>query len=227
MNPTAIFTILACMCLLGSCAPRSHPSIPPADKPIAVAPVAPVTKKAIKPVDDAASQNTEARAHVGQLRREVDDAQAQAKNAQDQLAKLQKQGRADQNELNSLRTAWDALTRNMGSLKLHADTLEATLVNQAVGLKEAKDVLTEALEAAAKADQAAESNARNLNAAHKALTKLEDANDKYLASAAASEARATVYVKWLTILACIVVLYVGLRVCKLMPNIRPFLFWVP
>lgn len=203
---------------VSSCATKSPKFVtPPVAKPV---PVAPQVRKISQPLDNAAEINTKAQAYTATILDEL-------KRARDEIDKIKDTKEVSKLNHNTLVESWKTLGDNSERLTYYAKSLEGALTTQGVELKKAKVALADALSQASSADSMARDQARYLENAIKHAEAADKQNDKLLGAVAAAEARAAIYIKWLTILTGALTLYVGLRVCKLLPSFKPCLFWVP
>lgn len=216
---------LALTLSLAACAHKPGKLVEPAQgKPVAVTPK---VKDITKPLDTATTQNAEARTRAGQLSQDLSEARKSLAGYDTQLIRLIDQGKAEKLELITLHESLKNLQENSDQAFYKATYLEKLLGEQNVSLAATKGRLGDALVQAATSDEAARNTAADLTNAV-AHAKAADAyNDKMLVALAKSEQRTSTYGKYLAILAFICLIYVGLRLAKLNPSIRPFLFWIP
>jgi hypothetical protein len=224
-HPVQVLTLTLAIFAGVSCASKPGKLVePPVTKPT---PVAPEVGKIRPPLDKASDQNIEAHANTKVLLKEITGTKNALADAQAKLNEIQKAGSLDKLNYQALKGSWENIGTQFDKLRGYAKSLEAMLAAQAVELKAAKQALAAAMGHASTSDAVAREQAVYLQLAIRHAKAADNRNDKLLGEVAKAETKAAMYVKWLTILAAILIVYIGLRVCKLLPSFRPFLLWVP
>lgn len=217
--------LLLLTALLASCAPKVGKFIaPPVERPVAVAPS---VKKITPSIDRASDDNAEARAHIVELKREVEQSNTATRKAENDLAALHRKGSANAAELEYLQLSWKNVSEYCAKLEVRAQALDSTLTRQSAELKAAKQAAIDALAQAAASDNAAISQEAYLRAAIAHSEQADAANTKLIASVSAAETKRDFYARWLRWSVLAMAGYVGLRLLKLYPTTRAFFFWVP
>jgi hypothetical protein len=141
--------------------------------------------------------------------------------------RLVKAGKATQQELDEL---WKSLqgvqVRNL-FLETELVKTSALLDEQSIALRETQMKLTVAVSSAGSADQAAQYSEAQLRSVTSQFTNEKGRADGLAIALASKDAQLATLWWWVWRVGILLALYVTLRILKLTPYGRPWLFWLP
>jgi hypothetical protein len=228
--PTSALIIGLCLVLTGCSAVPSQWKYRPVPAPQPTPPVSETVKALNRPVDAVDASNRELAGKLATLRANAARATADAMAAEARAETLATAGTATKAELETAWSDWktEHQTRNMFE-ELSA-SLETTNQRQAGELREVKTSLAEAASSAAISDREKSELRASLAEANSRGEQAQAVIDRESARALKAEkqaANAMVYKRWVLWSVAALIAYFALRITKMTPWGRIWLFWLP
>lgn len=213
-------------CAMASCAHRG-----PAPSPVLPVPKAVVVTpdvQAISPsVDRVSDANSKLKGQVGALQAQAKTAREEADRAMAEAARLVVMGSATKGELEGMWRSLQSVSARNLFLETELIKTNDLLNEQSTALIETRNKLSAAISSAGAADMAAQRNEAQLTAVTNQFVQAKSESDELAKLNAAKGDRIDLLEWWLWRLGIAVAGYVLLRVLKLTPWGRVWLFWVP
>jgi chromosome segregation ATPase len=178
-------------------------------------------------VDDVADSNGKIKGQLGTAKARADDLVSSGKELEAEFAALVSKEAITRAELATANRMWGKYFRDVQTMQSEVVRANDMVNEQAAIIYTLRQETTNMTVEAAKASQALDISIQQSESYAKHYNAAADQNSTLLQKLAVLEASNGKLKAWVIWLGGILLLYATLRILKLFPQFRPFLFWVP